>query len=165
MIDGSFVWILRLIGQLDGKHVGEVHLATCKGGKGYFNYRHGFMLCLRLSCYWFCVVLIASHVRSNVESEPLYLLPLWIWLGSRGRFLTERFVRSTGEIERRSWNVRDNVSLLSVLSCRENLEKLELVISREGAEKESYIYLVAIAYERYKKKMLSVRPESEWINR
>lgn len=47
MIDGSFVWISQLIGQLDGKHVGGLHSCRCAGGRpqgrgsrrGYFNYR------------------------------------------------------------------------------------------------------------------------------
>lgn len=55
-------------------------------------------------------------------------------------------------------------SLLSPTSCRENLEKLVLVIFHEGAEKENYTYLVAIiVYTKEKNNiiMLSVRPESE----
>jgi len=42
----SFIWILQLIGQLDGKHVGGLHSYRCAGGRpqgrgfrrGYFNY-------------------------------------------------------------------------------------------------------------------------------
>jgi len=56
MIGGSFVWILQLIGQLDGKHVEGLYSCRRTGERpqgrgfrrGYFNYRRWVYFCLQV---------------------------------------------------------------------------------------------------------------------